>query len=405
MEAQDIFSKVLKINTAFDLKTMVSENEQLNGRRLKKVCHLLHDDAQGGGATTVITHLKQTLGEFDLAFLSGGHGRVAEYCDEHDIKCIALPIDRLWKSVWGWIPLWWQLRKINPDILILHGQWAGPLGSLAGKLAGVRKMLYIAHWPAFYTDWDLYRIVRNRIVESIPVHLCDRVICISPENLYQYQIRFPDCLEKFVHLRNPYDSASTPSVEEAAAVREKFGWDKDLVHVVSVGRISTQKHLEWLLQSWVLVKRAFPETRLWIVGDGEESERMQALAQELSIGSSCTFLGTQPQGIDFIKASDVVAMTTLYEGHANIPLEAHACGKPIVANDVDGVGLSIVDGIDGYLVPAGDIRGFAEKLILLCRSQELRKSFGEAGIKNLEKFPVAGVMNDYKTVIRELIES
>jgi glycosyltransferase involved in cell wall biosynthesis len=384
---------------------MASENEQLSGRQLKRICHLIHQDGPGGGATTLITHLKQTLGEFDLVFLSGGQGRVAEFCDAQNIAHIKLPIDRLWKCFWSWIPLWWQLRRLNPDILILHGQWAGPLGSLAGKLARVRKMLYIAHWPAFYTDWDLYRIVRNRIVESIPVHLCDRVICISPENLYQYQIRFPDCLGKFVHLRNPYDSSLTPTEDEAIVVREKFGWKKDLVHVVSVGRISTQKHFEWLLQSWVLVQREVPEARLWIVGDGEEEERMHALAHELSIGSSCVFLGAQPKGIEFIKAADIVAMTTLYEGHANIPMEAHACGKPIVANDVDGVRLSIVDGADGYLVPAGDIRDFAEKLILLCRSRELRENIGQAGFKNLKKFPVEGVMNDYKTLIRQLIES
>jgi glycosyltransferase involved in cell wall biosynthesis len=86
-------------------------------------------------------------------------------------------------------------------------------------------------------------------------------------------------------------------------------------------------------------------------------------------------------------------------------MEAHACGKPIVANDVDGVRLSIVDGADGYLVPAGDIRDFAEKLILLCRSRELRENIGQAGFKNLKKFPVEGVMNDYKTLIRQLIES
>lgn len=372
---------------------------------LKRVCHLIHEDGPGGGATTVITHLKYTLKEYELVLLAGGEGRITEFCTKEKIEFHRLPIERLWKCFWGWIPLWWKLRKLQPNVLVLHGQWAGPLGALVGKLAGVRKMLYIAHWPAFYTDWDFFRIIRNRIVESIPVHLCDRVICISPGNLYQYQIRFPDCFAKLTHLRNPFDPSTTPTENEASTVREKFGWEKDLVHVVSVGRISTQKHFEWLLQSWVLVQREVPEARLWIVGDGEEEERMHALAHELSIGSSCVFLGAQPKGIEFIKAADIVAMTTLYEGHANIPMEAHACGKPIVANDVDGVRLSIVDGADGYLVPAGDIRDFAEKLILLCRSRELRENIGQAGFKNLKKFPVEGVMNDYKTVIRQLIES
>lgn len=371
----------------------------------KKVCHLIHHDGPGGGATTVITHLKNTLDEYDLVVLAGGEGRIAEFCKERKIELVNVPIERLWKCLWGWFPLWKQLRKIQPDLLIVHGQWAGPLGALVGKLAGIGKMVYIAHWPAFYTDWDLRRVIRNHVVESIPVHFCDKVICISPGNLYQYQIRFPDCLGKLIHLRNPYDAVSSPSEDEGRAVRSKYGWSNDLIHVVSLGRISTQKHLEWLLRSWVIVQERVPEARLWIIGDGEEATSIRALALELRLGQSCVFLGEQPSGIDFLKASDVVAMTTLYEGHANVPMEAHACGKPIVANDVDGVGLSIADGVDGYLLPAGDIKEFSEKLIQLCRSQELRKSFGEAGLKNLMKFPVEGVMNDYKTVIRKLIES
>ncbi|MCE9588236.1 MAG: glycosyltransferase [Verrucomicrobia bacterium] len=265
-------------------------------------------------------------------------------------------------------------------------------------------MLYIAHWPAFYTDWDLFRVVRNHIVESIPVHLCGKVICISPENLYQYQIRFPGQLDKLLHISNPYDTSRLPTKEEAVATRLKWGWSNDLIHIVSVGRIATQKHLEWLLQSWVIVQKEVPEARLWIVGDGEEEERMHQLAKELEITATCAFLGAQPKGIEFINAADVVAMTTLYEGHANIPMEAHACQKPIVANAVDGVRLSISDGVDGFLVPAGDVHGFADKLILLCRSKELRNRLGEEGLKNLQQFSFDKVMAKYSAVIATIIE-
>ena len=104
-------------------------------------------------------------------------------------------------------------------------------------------------------------------------------------------------------------------------------------------------------------------------------------------------------------AADVVAMTTLYEGHANIPMEAHACQKPIVSNAVDGVRLSVTDGVDGFLVIAGDVQGFAEKLILLCRSEELRNRLGEAGLKNLQQFAIEKVMAKYSTVIKALIEN
>ena len=383
----------------------MSTNNSKKKRQFKRICHLIHQDASGGGPTTVIKHIKFYHQEYDIVCLAGGEGRIAEFCKTEKVWFIKLPIERLWKCLWGWIPLWWYLRKLEPDLLVLHGQWAAPLGALVGKLAGIRRMLYIAHWPAIYTDWDLFRVVRNHIVESIPVNLCDKAICISPGNLYQYQIRFPGQLDKLLHISNPYDISRLPTKEEAIATRLKWGWNNDLIHVVSVGRIATQKHLEWLLQSWVIVQKEVPEARLWIVGDGEEEKNMKALASKLEITDTCAFLGAQPKGIDFINAADVVAMTTLYEGHANIPMEAHACQKPIVSNAVDGVRLSVTDGVDGFLVIAGDVQGFAEKLVRLCRSEELRNRLGEAGLKNLQQFAIEKVMAKYSTVIKALIEN
>jgi len=277
------------------------------------------------------------------------------------------------------------------------------MGALVGKLARVESIMYIAQWPAFYTDWDLFRVVRNHIAESIPVHLCDKVICISRGNLYQYQIRFPGHLDKLIHISNPYDTSCMPTREEAVETRQKWGWSKDLIHVVSVGRIATQKHLEWLLQSWVIVQKEVPGARLWIVGDGEEEARMKQLAIKLEISHTCTFLGAQLNGIDFIHAADIVAMTTLYEGHANIPMEAHLCGKPIVANSVDGIRLSINDGEDGFLVQAADIETFAERLIALCRSPELRENMERVGRKNVERFSMDKVMLKYTDLIRSII--
>lgn len=372
-------------------------------RLYKRIVHLLSDDGPGGGPATVQRHIKYYFQYFDIVLLHGGSGKTVEYCRREGVRTTKLPIDRIWKLLWGWIPLFYQLRRLTPDLLIVHGQWAAPLGALIGRLAGVKSIIYIAQWPAFYTDWDLYRVIRNHIVEAIPVHLCNKVVCISPGNLYQYQIRFPQHLKKLIHISNPFDLTDEPNHEQAVEIREKFGWRDEQIHVVAVGRIATQKHIEWLLGSWVTVQKAVPNARLWIVGNGEEEKRMHDLAKELEITSSCTFLGSQKSGLRFINASDIVAMTTLYEGHANIPMEAHLCSKPIVANAVDGVRMSINDGEDGFLVEAGDIKTFAERLITLCRSRELRESMGKAGRKNVEKFSMENVMLKYSQLIQELI--
>jgi len=372
-------------------------------RSYKRICHLIHDDGPGGGPNTVIRHMKYYHKHFNIILLHGGSGRITEYCKNEEINEKELPIDKIWKCIWGWIPLYINLKILSPDLLILHGQWGGALGSLIGKMAKIKKIIHISQWPAFYTDWDLYRVTRNHIVEATSVRLCDKVVCISPGNLYQYQIRFPDYMDKLIHIPNPFDLDYPLTEQDAVKVRKAEGWSNDHINIAAVGRLSTQKHFEWLLESWAIVQSEVPEARLWIVGSGEEETSLHALASQLNINGTCTFLGSRKVGMDYINASDFVVMTSLYEGHANIPMEAHFCGKTIVANSVDGVTNSIIEGENGFLVPAGDIKKFAERIVTLCRTKELRETMGESGRKHVQKFSMDKIMVKYSKLIQEVI--
>lgn len=384
---------------------MLHENEVKAGRQFKRICHLIHDDGEGGGAVSVLAHMKWYFREYDIIFLHGGSGRVEEFCTREHIRNVRLPIDRIWKCLFGWIPLLYWLIKLKPDLLILHGQWAGAMGAVAGKLAGLPRMLYIAHWPCFYTDWDIYRVIRNRIMEEIPVGLCDRTICLSPENFYQYYIRFPKKGHKLVQLSNANPDWDLPTAESRDKLRREVGMHERNVHVVSVARLASQKNISWLLRSWVSVQQRVPEARLWIVGTGEEEEKLRTLAAELEITGSCTFLGSRKHGIRYVDAADIVAATTLYEAHSHSVLEALRCGKPIVANNADGVRCSLRDGHEGFLVQVGDVVAFADRIVQLCQSRELRERMGDEGRKSVQKYEMDQVMPKYSAVISSLIKA
>ena len=372
-------------------------------RLFKRIVHLIHADGEGGGPVSVMGHIKWYYKKYDIILLHGGKGSLDEYCQQEGIRTVQLPIDRIWKLCFGWIPLFYQLWKLKPDLLIVHGQWAGPLGALVGKLARVKRIIYLAHWPSFYTDWDLYRVIRNHVMESIPVHLCDKTICLSPENLYQYNIRYPKFSDKFIQKSNAFDEGKLPTVEDTDRLREEFGMSAHHVNVISVSRLASQKNISWLLRSWAIVQSQVPEARLWIVGSGEEEEKLRRLSEELGITGTCTFLGSQKNGLACVSTADIVAMTTFYEAHSHSAMEALLCGKPIVVNAADGVRYTVTDGVDGFLVPLGDIETFAERLITLCRSKELREKMGEAGQQSVQRFSLSNVMKGYSTLIEDLI--
>lgn len=352
---------------------------------MKTLAHVIHFDGPGGGPLTVTNQLRFLRQYFNLHVFHGGRGIVADYCEKNGVSHTQIPLERKSTIPLGFLSLWWHLIRLKPDALILHGQWAGPVGAIAGRLAGINSMLYIIHWPSFYTDWDLFRVLRNHIAERIPCRLASRIIVLSEGNKSQFLIRrlAPD--EKFTVINNSFDPAIVPNAQTIGVIREEHGWSDRECHVVSVGRLADQKRVDWLLESWkIVVDQQYP-ARLWIIGDGPEEQPLKRLAQELNLGDTCHFLGPH-KGIDYIAAADIVVMTTLYESFGNIPLEAMGCGKPIVANAVDGVRESFRDGVEGFLIPPADITAFASRLIELILDPQLRTTMGARGRERVKAF-------------------
>ena len=365
--------------------------------------HIIHNDGPGGGPGALLAQVVFLREHFDTLVIHGGNGRIARECEAMGIPHLQLPLDRLYKLPAGLVRLAAALRRIRPRLVVLHGQWAGPVGALAARLARVPRLVYLAQWPSFYTDWDWWRVNRNFWAEWIPCRLADRVITLSAGNHYQYRIRGWTPEKKLVRLSNSVDTSAVPTPEETAAVRAAHGWRDDECHVVSVGRLDDQKRIDWLLRSWSLVQPAAPRARLWIVGDGAERGHLEKLAAGLSL-NTCRFLGAMPAGLPFIAAADVVAMTTLYEAHANVPLEAMACGKPIVASGVDGVTDSVRDGVTGFLIPPGDTDAFAGRLLDLIRAPDLRRQVGRNARNAAQAFDTKTVLPRYLRLYEELLQ-
>lgn len=368
----------------------------------KTVAHFIHYDGPGGGPQTVVYQLNFFRQYFNLHVFHGGWGKVADFCENNGICHTRIPIEKKSKIPVGILVLWRHLLRLQPDVLILHGQWAGPVGAIAGRLAGIDSMIYIAHWPSFYTDWDLFRVLRNHVAERIPCRLADLIILLSEGNKDQFLIRrlAPD--EKFRVVTNSFDPAGVPEGETIRLFREEHGWSDRECHVVSVGRLADQKRVDWLLKSWkIVVERRYP-ARLWLIGDGPEEQALKRLAQDLNLGDTCQFLGPR-KGIDYIAAADIVVMTTLYESFGNIPLEAMACGKPIVANAVDGVRDTLRDGVEGFLIPLAETTTFANRLVELILDPQLRTTMGARGRERVKAFHPAIKLKQLVDLIEQLI--
>jgi N-acetyl-alpha-D-glucosaminyl L-malate synthase BshA len=119
------------------------------------------------------------------------------------------------------------------------------------------------------------------------------------------------------------------------------------------------------------------KTRLVMVGDGSERTNVEHRARCLGVYDRCTFVGKQPNIVDYLSASDVLLLPSEQESFGLAALEAMACEVPVIASRVGGVPEVVTDGETGFLSEVGDVEKMAHDAERLLSDRDLRVSMGK----------------------------
>ncbi|MFE9607210.1 glycosyltransferase family 4 protein [Streptomyces sp. NPDC006012] len=149
--------------------------------------------------------------------------------------------------------------------------------------------------------------------------------------------------------------------------------------VVCVGRLCPQKGQDVLLRAWDTVVRHVPGARLVLVGDGPDRERLRAGAPP-----AVTFAGAVTDAAPWYRAADLVVLPSRWEGMALAPLEAMACGRPVLLTDVDGARECLPPGLAAHcLVPPRSPAALAASVTALLLDPALRTALGSRGRRHV----------------------
>jgi glycosyltransferase involved in cell wall biosynthesis len=149
--------------------------------------------------------------------------------------------------------------------------------------------------------------------------------------------------------------------------------------VVYLGQLHPIKRIDVLIDAFARVREAVPEARLEVIGaPSAHGEELQTQAAALGLGASVAFRGLIPEEEKgrALAAAHVFALLSASEGLPVTPLEALACGTPVVLSP--GCGLPEVDNVAGIICD-GTAGGAADALLTLLRDHARARAFGEAG--------------------------
>jgi glycosyltransferase involved in cell wall biosynthesis len=166
-------------------------------------------------------------------------------------------------------------------------------------------------------------------------------------------------------IRVVYNPIVAPGLVSRAEEPAEHPWftDGGPPVILGVGRLTTQKDFATLVSAFAQIHRRRP-CRLLIIGEGEERERLQALAAVLGVADALELAGFQPNPLPFMREARLLAMSSRWEGFGNVLVEALYCGTPVVSTDCPhGPREVLADGEFGRLVPVGDPQALADGIV------------------------------------------
>jgi len=167
--------------------------------------------------------------------------------------------------------------------------------------------------------------------------------------------------------------------------------------ILQLGRMVPRKGVDNTIRGFAnFMEQYAAPARLLIVGGESETPcphltpeigRLQAIAQELGVESKVSFAGRKNREIlkYYYSAADVFITTPWYEPFGITPIEAMACGTPVIGADVGGIKFTVRDGETGYLIPANEPEKLSDLLLHLFQKPHLLSLFGQQSIRRSQE--------------------
>ena len=223
----------------------------------------------------------------------------------------------------------------------------------------------------------------------------DGLVCLTHRQLDDVAMRLGKTNNLYV-IPNPVEMPVQPPVAPKRA-RSKF---------VMLCRLEYQKRVEDAVDIFARVLKVVPDATLEIFGSGSQAERINGLIKQYGIEHAVVLRGHDPQARQALWNTTGFLMTSRFEGYPLSTLESMSHGCPVVSYDMKyGPREQVTDGVDGFVVPAGDKEAFAERIVRLAQDPELVEILSRNAVAKARHHSPHAYLKDWQRVLTSITDN
>lgn len=354
-----------------------------------KILYAITKSNWGGAQRYVYDLATHFSTKYDVVVAAGGTGTLITRLAEKNIRTTSLSRTQRNISILKDFGTCWDLyrlfRKERPDIVHLNSSKIGGIGAVAGRLAGVKKIIFTGHGWAFNEDRGMVFKIGATLGHWATILLCHKTVAVSEKTKNQIE-KIPGCRGRITTIHNGIEPIAFYSRKSARSELLRLYPElqepamRKPVLLGTIGELHRNKGHDLLTKALARIKHL--PFLLVIISDGEERKSLEALVANLGLGDKIFFLGHVPDAAMYMKAFDIFLLTSRTEAFPYVLLEAGYAAAPTIASAVGGIPEVITQLETGILVKPENTKELSGALAFLIQNKQKRELLG----KNLEKY-------------------
>lgn len=265
-----------------------------------------------------------------------------------------------------------KLRKIKKQykkvIVHTHSTKAGILGRWAAFFAGIKTRIHTIHGFAFHENQNKISWSIIYIIELFTSLITTHFVCVSDKDAQTGSKLFPKFGKKYTIIRAAIDYEK---FYEPNYIPAKFTNENQLFIFGTISCFKPQKNLIDLLEAFKFVNANNQNTKLEIIGDGDQRKFLENWISQNNLENSIVLHGWQTDVRTFLKSWNAFVLSSLWEGLPCSVVEARMYKLPILSYDTGGIKEVVINDKNGFIYNQKDYKSLALGMLEISNKQEL----------------------------------